>query len=765
MNIPLLSIPSRSAKRRWLLFACLFAGVQSWGTGIDFNPSEFLSEGGRRVDASPEFYWDEELKRLAKDFQAPEKRVLPPPQAPEKSGEENALAELRRDFTSQADLHDFAEALKAGRIKPPNAEEASEQHEDARDTIDATTADTTEKLPPEFDSEFADYHRGAFAFARGQPQWEEARTEWKKLLARPKEQRQDRTVWATFMLGKIAMKSGAYDEAIALFQQTRSLAREGFVDSLGMAADSYGWEGRCEWKAGRPAKAAPLFLTQLALGDQSAVVSLKALIPDRQPVEGWLSYGPDLDDLEKRTDAEKKAADRETQQKLAACARDPLLRRLVTVHILATATMRSYEPEDSKTALARGTHWLAAISALKLKSVQDAEYLGWAAYNVGDYPGAQRWLALAEKADAPAASWLRAKLQRRAGKLADAAQSMQQAWRALADPSGYYGWEAPQDPNNPDDWIYKSQAGGDLAALHLARADFLQAFEIFRQAGQDGDAAYMAERVLTADELKKVVDQLPPKKADEPEKEDGQPWLFGPADWRYVLGRRLVREDRYEEAANYLPKPYAKVLAIYVKALRDGANEKLPPATRASAWSRAAYIARHDGMELMGTQEAPDGFRTRGNFPATEIASERLQGKFARYDENAKPLAKPVPVVPKPTKEELQRLTKNKIQPDVRYHYRVIAAALAMKAAKLLPDNSEELADVINTAGQWVKDRDEKAADKYYAEIAKRCPATRIGQLVLKQKWFVDEGGPWSERAQKEHETILKEAGLERSQP
>ena len=72
--------------------------------------------------------------------------------------------------------------------------------------------------------------------------------------------------------------------------------RAGFADSLGMAADSYGWEGRCEWKQDHPEKAAPLFLNQLALGDESAIVSLKALVPDRRPVEGMLNYGPEPDE-------------------------------------------------------------------------------------------------------------------------------------------------------------------------------------------------------------------------------------------------------------------------------------------------------------------------------------------------------------------------------------------------------------------------------------------------------------------------------------
>src|SRR6202008_4475737 len=102
-------------------------------------------------------------------------------------------------------------------------------------------------------------------------------------------------------------------EAVKSFQITRDLAKAGFADSLGMAANNYGWEGRSEWKQNHPEKAAALFLTQLALGDTSAIVSLKALIPDRSPVEGMLNYGMEADDFNKLTPEQKSAEDQKTQ--------------------------------------------------------------------------------------------------------------------------------------------------------------------------------------------------------------------------------------------------------------------------------------------------------------------------------------------------------------------------------------------------------------------------------------------------------------------
>src|SRR5437588_2141500 len=196
------------------------------------------------------------------------------------------------------------------------------------------------------------------------------------------------------MLGKLALKS-AGPEAVKWFEQTRELARGGFVDSLGMAADSYGWEGRSEWKQEHPAKAAALFLTQLALGDESAVVSLKALIPDREPVEGMLNYGAEPDEVSKRDDQEKREQEQKEISKLKEAAQDPLLRRLVTVHILATAAWPNLYDAGNLPAN-RCSRWLRVIEEANLERVEDAEYLGWAAYNIGDYKAATHWLELSK---------------------------------------------------------------------------------------------------------------------------------------------------------------------------------------------------------------------------------------------------------------------------------------------------------------------------------------------------------------------------------
>lgn len=783
--------PRPRSRPPWLslgiLSLWLVSGERGDATGYG-GPQEYLDEGGKQIESTPEFYWDIEVKRLARDFRPAEAPKIPagvfPPQV---SGEPTGEAEDQfkarpHKLTSNADVDEFEAALKAGRLKPADAAEARRQHAAARAALDALTADEA-ALPAESPSEFADYHRGAYAFRRGEAHYAEARTAWEALLARPPAERHYRSVWAAFMLGKLALKEKRNDGDV-WFQKTRALAKEGFADSLAMAADSYGWEGRSEWKNGKPGKAARLFLTQLSLGDESAIISLKALIPDRQPIEGFLNYGPEPEEMEKWTDVEKQAAKNATLAGLRAAARDPVLRRLETVHILATETYYAQfsgrgEPEVREDRIAR---WFGLLHQAGVKETEDAEYLGWAAYQLGDYKGAAQWLALA-KGQSPAALWLKAKLDRRAGKAEEAAASMLAAWKTLQNLSEYTGTPVP--PKKPEDeltddeinemssgwgnWSFLQHAGGNAACFLLARGEFMQAFETLLKANLWDDAAFVAESILTVEELKGYVDRAAPAPPVKPKpgapqppadpdvvEQLGPPRIPGSAtSLRWLLGRRLVRLDRYAEAAEYLPAPYDQVVRTYAKALEDGANPKLEKMKRARAWFAAAWIARHDGLEIMGTEVAPDGFTTDGNFESGELAEQRRSGKFTEihYDaKKGKEVATSKPVVLKPTKAELERLNKFRVVPDVRWHYRLIAAALAMKAAALLPDNTPELADAINTAGQWAKDRDNKLADQYFLTLMKRAPNTEIARAAKAKKWFVEKSGPWSESERKARE-------------
>ena len=753
-----------------------------------FGPTIYLANGGENVDGSPEFYWGLEVRRLAHEFHPGEKFVVTEKPKPETDEETAEAANARgKEATVAADLKEFESAIKEGRIKPPDPTKAKQSHADARGVIHAaasvsTTPSTStsasesatppalqataQQLPAEFDSEFADYHKGATAFSN--QQWDAARAAWENLLKRPEQDRHYRTVWAAFMLGKLALKTKDFQTATQWFQRTRELAQAGFADSLGLAADSYGWEGRAEWKQDHPERAAPLFLNQLALGDASAIVSLKAVIPDRSPTEGLVNYGPEPEERNAWNDQQKKEQEEKEIAKLKSAARNPLLRRLVTVHILATSAVSpEYDSEDAKaTAVNRCGRWLKIIKEASLGRIEDAEYLGWVAYNNGDYKDATHWLELS-KGDSGAALWLKAKLQRRAGKLADAANTMAKAWETLRNSLAYKEAERTDEElsiyeasEGEPSWRWDQSASGDLGGLRLARGDFVQALDVLFKGKLWEDTAFVAERVLTTNELKQYVDALPP--AEKPkESEDYN------AKLRWLLGRRLVRDDRYAEAEHYLSPPYHRVLEKYVKALKDGGNEKLSKTERAHAWFTAAWLARYDGMELMGTEFAPDAFAEGGSFEIPDLANERKSGVYEKisYTKNGDEKKKTVPIPLRPSEKEIRRLKTNKVEPNVRFHYRLIAGALAIKAAALLPDNSEELADVVNQAGLWVKDRDEKIGDRYYQIIDRRCTKTKIGETDRARHWFVDQEGPRSKVEEAAYRTLHKELGLESPEP
>jgi hypothetical protein len=168
-------------------------------------------------------------------------------------------------------------------------------------------------------------------------------------------------------------------------------------------------------------------------------------------------------------------------------------------------------------------------------------------------------------------------------------------------------------------------------------------------------------------------------------------------------------------------------------------------------------------MEFMGTEVAPDVFASDGSFEINDLADERKTGvyKTVVYQKGEEKKVSH-PVILKASKSEVQRLNKNKISPDVRFHYRLVAGELAIRAAQLLPDNSEELADVVNRAGLWVKDRDEKLGNGYYTILERRASQTKIGRAAGVKHWFVDEVGPWSQQQQEIADARDKELKIEK---
>jgi len=167
---------------------------------------------------------------------------------------------------------------------------------------------------------------------------------------------------------------------------------------------------------------------------------------------------------------------------------------------------------------------------------------------------------------------------------------------------------------------------------------------------------------------------------------------------------------------------------VLMQSLRTGWDETQASEQRARSLFTAAIIARTNGLELFGTEVGPDWRIHDGDFAEGVTAEGRTNESFQILAAST---------------DELQRATAQHPEPEKRFHYRYQAASLAWEAAKLLPDNSDETARVLCTAGSWLKHRDPETADFFYKALVRRCRKTTIGQQADQMRWFpvLDENG------------------------
>jgi len=156
----------------------------------------------------------------------------------------------------------------------------------------------------------------------------------------------------------------------------------------------------------------------------------------------------------------------------------------------------------------------------------------------------------------------------------------------------------------------RSQMSGELGVLELSRSEFTQALDAFATVRVSGRMPpNVAERVLTTAELKNYVDENWSAPAVESDQSDTRG-----KDIRYLLARRLTREMHSDKAREYYPEGWRPRFDELVGALNAGWNESSRAKQRAKALFEAAYMARTNGMELLGTELAPDWFVHGGSF-------------------------------------------------------------------------------------------------------------------------------------------------------
>ena len=324
------------------------------------------------------------------------------------------------------------------------------------------------------------------------------------------------------------------------------------------------------------------------------------------------------------------------------------------------------------------------------------DQLAAALYKQGRIDDATRFVAKAPTT--PLGLWVRARLAMRKGDLDDARSLLAQASTAFPVVPAEAGPE--QDEEGWAYWYYDGsdevsghrRLVGEQGVLALARGEYVFALErLLQEEVWWRDAAFVAEKVLTVDELKNFVATHPQWSA--PAKQN-RPSL------RALLARRLARSDRLVEAADYVDNANTLLAVRRLEALH--ADEALDladlPATvrRAARLFAESQILRTSGLEVLGTELGPDWSIFGGYYEPWDEQN---------LDDNGGPLP-PQPASPLASADEQQRVKDAAPVPNRRFHYRATAISRAEEAAALVPPRSQAYAAILCEATHHANGRD-----------------------------------------------------------
>ena len=578
----------------------------------------------------------------------------------------------------------------------------------------------------------------------------DARTIWQSILDRPAEEKKFRASWAAWMLAKT---SDQWEDANPWYLRVREEVAAGAYDCISLAPDAAGWLGPREED---PIRGLKLIAQAFAEGRKEALIDLRELSQD------LLAQA--------------------TPDELAALSRDPLAREILTIEVF-TALDGDWNdvPVDPAQPFPYA-NWLSAIEQYNGGQIERADRVAWALYCRGHYDAARVWLARAEPG-AQRALWLKAKFAVMDGSFDQADRALERAVRlAKRAPD----WKAGNPILEETHWLdtedQHSATNGhllaDAAVIDLSRGEYSSALARLTEAGYWSDAAYIAERVMTTEELVDHVSRHAPKwsenltaywegKLEGAEKPvelkadaEDAPEIWNLNDnfshvdsLRYLLGRRLTREFRFREGREFMPRPMLPLYDHFVALHRAGISKKYEAAEKtAILWNEAA-ILREFGVMLIGTEGAPDAVERWASFEATDfffLRSRRDGWKdwwdYERENENPPELKEKLQphemAIPRVSLDELRRARAHAVIPNLRFHYRYRAADLAWKAAELAPDNSNTKVHILNTAGKWLAPRDPAAADRFYKALVRRNWSHPLGQAADQKRWFISMDVP-----------------------
>lgn len=477
---------------------------------------------------------------------------------------------------------------------------------------------------------------------------------WKELLELPASDRKFRTTWVHYMLGNLAQKESA-DAAYRHYRELRLAKLANFADSCALAERS----GRNNW----------------LLAD-NPFDRLRYLPADRiTPL--WKKNFLQLANEAWRLDRER-------------MLKDPLLREIALLVFDPLPILEQFPKGETPLVLERVAAGCYFQNRLELC----------------------RTLLPRLPEDSLVRLYLEARFAKREGNTREAAEKLSR-WLANFRKQAVPPWKfySQSERNQRQSWSgppeFSFDVLGVLGAIHVDQEEFLEALHAFMLAGSWLDAAIVAEQLLPVDSL---IEYCRNHAADPDNERHSR--------MRYLLARRLVREHRGCEAAEFFPSRLRPLLELYLKTSIAANALERPKNERALALFELGRILRQKGFELRATELEPDLFFLGGSYPALPTRNWRdgqiaVDGSRLFFWKAALPNRNPL---------------------SRRFHYRRLAADCFARAGALAEDPALRAAGFY-AAGFVLADRHPDEADGYCRMLCD-CTDSPLAEAARQRHWL-----------------------------
>jgi len=738
--------------RKFKIALIFFIGVYFFSSIVlacapEFGYGQYLVHGAKKGFMSmPEGHFLFELERITG-----KKHKSKDPNYSEKS----------KENTADADVLDLEEALSELNISDDKKEQILSSYADARSQIlfylknypvenkflwfggrfrhyeRIKDIDTRPRFSIELSNinvplEFSLYLRGAVFYHNND--FKEAIKIWKALLNLPEGNRLYKSTWACFMIGKSYLSMRNQKEAIKYFELTRKYKEQGYKDSLNLTEESYGWQALAEYE----------------LGDYASSINHYSEILDINSLNKVCSRT-----LEQNENIIIKVIKNET-------AREVLASWLVS-HWWESF----YYGRAEATEITKAQVFLDAIEQANIKGeIKNADRIAWLYYNIGDFKNTKRWLDLSNYKTA-LSQWIDIKLLLRGGDIEGAINKLHNII-SLFEKNNEWNVFYEGGKDFVLDNIYES-----IGVLRLSRQEYLMAFDVLLKSNYWKDIAYLAENVLTTEELESVLGQY---KGITLRNNDFLGYSRRLEDKTlyssllYLTARRFARIGDWNKAIEYMPNNFRrwsyskdgygieyeninlKELLIDLKTYLESSRDiTLSKKERALNYYKAGLLMRRYGMELVGTELEPDCFIENGQYDISVLASrfaiitdyrDKHYYDADYWDDDVREINQLREKITKErdffygTEDEERRVLESMPKPLRRFHYRYIAADLMWEASKLLSDNDPIKVKALHAGGTYLKVKYPEEANKFYRELVLSCPDTEIGKKAKELRWF-----------------------------